>query len=48
VGSRVKLNVKRSLLPTGPIETQQIRFRAYLRGPDAIFAEPDPANISPA
>lgn len=42
VGSQIELNVRRSQLPDGPIEQQRLRVRAYLGGPGAIFAEPDP------
>lgn len=43
VGSRIDLNVKRSLLPDGDISGWSIRCRAYLGGPGEIFAESDPA-----
>lgn len=42
IGSRIALNVRRSLLPPGPVEGQRLRSRAYLGGPGAIFAEQDP------
>lgn len=43
VGSRIALNVRRSLLPAGPIEGQRLHSRAYLGGPGAIFADKDPS-----
>ena len=42
-GSKVEIAVKRQLLGTSPVEGARLRCRAYLGGPGAIFAEPDPA-----
>jgi hypothetical protein len=43
VGSSIEIAVKRELLGSAPVEGARLRCRAYLGGPGAILAEPDPA-----
>jgi hypothetical protein len=45
-GSTIDLTVRRGLLPSGALEGSQLRCRAYRGGPNAILAEPHPANDS--